>query len=291
MLGRHPSPSSSRKISCLRCALRNLAPYIFQSRAIYSCHFLSFDPVTLVQKGIPAYSLDGDNVRTGLNRNLGFSKEDREENVRRVAEVAKLFADAGIVVLCSFVSPFAADRRMAREIHEEADLPFFEVFVQASLRVCEARDVKGLYKKARQGIIRGFTGIDQAYDVPSSPDLVVNTENATVRRSADIVLDFLQRKQIIPESCGVKQTVQELFVNEDRLEDVRKEMRTLSAVEIGEMDVQWLQVLAEGWATPLKGFMREDEYLQVSYLSNINYIISQIEHKSKMCKNKKWKSK
>ncbi|EZA50411.1 Bifunctional 3'-phosphoadenosine 5'-phosphosulfate synthase, partial [Ooceraea biroi] len=222
----------------------------------------------LVSRRIPAYSLDGDNVRTGLNRNLGFSKEDREENVRRVAEVARLFADAGIVVLCSFVSPFAADRRLAREIHEKADLPFFEVFVEASLQVCEARDVKGLYKKARQGIIRGFTGIDQTYDVPSEPDLVVNTENTTVRRSTDIIVDFLQRKQIIPR--GLEQTVGELFVSEDRLEDLREEMRTLSALEIGEMDVQWLQVLAEGWATPLKGFMREDEYLQTQHFNCLN---------------------
>jgi 3'-phosphoadenosine 5'-phosphosulfate synthase len=208
--------------------------------------------------------LDGDNVRTGLNRNLGFSKEDREENVRRVAEVARLFADAGIVVLCSFVSPFAADRRIAREIQKKADLPFFEIFVKASLQVCEARDVKGLYKKARQGIIAGFTGIDQAYEVPSEPDLVVNTENSTVRQSTDIVIDFLQRKQIIPQSCGLEQTVQELFVTEDRLEDIQEEMRTLPTLEIGEVDVQWLQVLAEGWATPLKGFMRESEYLQVN---------------------------
>jgi len=139
------------------------------------------------------------------------------------------------------------------------------VFVKASLQVCEARDVKGLYKKARQGIIAGFTGIDQAYEVPSEPDLVVNTENSSVRQSTDIVIDFLQRKQIISQSCALKQTVGELFVSEDRLEDIREEMRTLPALEIGEIDVQWLQVLAEGWATPLKGFMRENEYLQVNF--------------------------
>lgn len=215
-------------------------------------------------QGIPAYSLDGDNVRTGLNRNLGFTKEDREENVRRVAEVAKLFADAGIVVLCSFVSPFAADRRMARKIHENANLPFFEVFIKASLQVCEARDVKGLYKKARQGIIKGFTGIDQSYDVPVEPDLVVDTENASVQQSANVVINFLQRKQIIPKSNSMKQLDQELFVNEDRLDSIRKEMATFPVLEIGKIDVQWIQVLAEGWAAPLRGFMKETEYLQVS---------------------------
>lgn len=222
----------------------------------------------LVSQGIPAYSLDGDNMRTGLNRNLGFSKEDREENVRRVAEVARLFADAGIITLCSFVSPFATDRKMAREIHRNADLPFFEIFVQASLQVCESRDVKGLYKKARQGIIKGFTGIDQTYDVPIAPDLVVNTENATVRQSTDLVVDFLQRKHIIPKSDETfKQPFRELFVKEDRLEDVRKEMRDLPALEIQEIDMQWVQVLAEGWAAPLKGFMRENEYLQTQHFN------------------------
>lgn len=216
--------------------------------------------------------MDGDNIRTGLNSNLGFRKEDREENVRRVAEVAKLFADAGIITLCSFVSPFAEDRKMAREIHRNADLPFFEVFVEASLQVCESRDVKGLYKKARQGIIKGFTGIDQNYDVPVTPDLIVNTENATVQQSTDLVIDFLQRKHVIPKLDDSKQPFQELFVKEDRLEDVREEMRTLPALEIGEIDVQWVQVLAEGWGTPLKGFMREHEYLQVSL--NLFYIIT-----------------
>ncbi|KAM0725416.1 Bifunctional 3'-phosphoadenosine 5'-phosphosulfate synthase [Formica fusca] len=221
----------------------------------------------LVSQGIPAYSLDGDNMRTGLNRNLGFSKEDREENVRRVAEVARLFADAGIITLCSFVSPFAADRKMAREIHRNADLPFFEIFVDASLQVCESRDVKGLYKKARQGIIKGFTGIDQNYDVPVTPDLIVNTENATVRQSTDLVVDFLQRKHIIPKLGESKQPFRELFVKEDKVEDVRKEMRTLPVLEIGEIDMQWVQVLAEGWAAPLKGFMRENEYLQTQHFN------------------------
>ncbi|KYQ50822.1 Bifunctional 3'-phosphoadenosine 5'-phosphosulfate synthase [Trachymyrmex zeteki] len=221
----------------------------------------------LVSQGIPAYSLDGDNLRTGLNRNLGFNKEDREENVRRVAEVAKLFADAGIIALCSFVSPFAADRKMARDIHENANLSFFEIFIDASLQVCEARDVKGLYKKARQGIIKGFTGIDQSYDVPTEPDLIVDTENTTVRQSTDIVINFLQSKQIIPKICELKQPFLELFVKEDRLDDIWMEMEALPFVEIGKLDVQWLQVLAEGWAAPLKGFMRENEYLQVQHFN------------------------
>lgn len=203
-------------------------------------------------------------MRTGLNRNLGFSKEDREENVRRVGEVARLFADAGVISICSFVSPFAVDRQMARQIHKNADLPFFEIYVEASLQICESRDVKGLYRKARQGIIKSFTGIDQDYDVPCDPDLIVNTESATLQQSTDRVINFLQHKQIIPKFCDFHKYLQELFVSVDRLEDIRKEMIALPVLEIGEIDVQWVQVLAEGWAAPLKGFMKENEYLQVN---------------------------
>ncbi len=112
----------------------------------------------LVSHGIPAYSLDGDNIRHGLNKNLGFAPEDREENIRRIAEVAKLFADGGIVCLTSFISPFRRDRENARKVSEEAGLQFLECYVNTSLDVCESRDVKGLYKKARAGQIKGFTG-------------------------------------------------------------------------------------------------------------------------------------
>ncbi|CAG0885127.1 unnamed protein product [Darwinula stevensoni] len=109
----------------------------------------------LVSKGLPAYGLDGDNVRHGLNKNLGFSPEDREENIRRVAEVAKLFADSGVIALCSFVSPYAKDREKARKVQEDIGLPFFECFIDTPLEICEQRDTKGLYKKARAGEIKG----------------------------------------------------------------------------------------------------------------------------------------
>lgn len=162
----------------------------------------------LVSKGIPAYGLDGDNIRTGLNKNLGFSQVDREENIRRVAEVAKLFADSGVVAVCSFVSPFAEDREMARKIHKDADLKFFEVFVDTPLSVCEARDVKGLYKKAREGSIQGFTGVTQAYEPPEHPNLVVKTEGVTVKESTNQLIDLLVKDNIIPS-----------FINDDS--DVR----------------------------------------------------------------------
>lgn len=221
----------------------------------------------LVSQGIPAYGLDGDNVRTGLNKNLGFSKEDREENIRRVAEVAKLFADSGVIALCSFVSPFEEDRKMARRIHSESDLPFFEIFVDTPLKVCEARDVKGLYRKARQGTIKGFTGIDQNYDRPSSPDLVVTTENYNVEESTAMVIEYLEKQGIIPSLPKPGALVRELFVPDTRMAAILTEAESLQGIEINEVDVQWLQVLAEGWAAPLRGFMRENQYLQTQHFN------------------------
>jgi bifunctional enzyme CysN/CysC len=126
----------------------------------------------LVRSGRPAYVLDGDNLRHGLNGDLGFSEADRAENVRRTAHVARLMADAGLVAIVSLVSPYAAERARARELHE--DLPFFEVWVDTPVEVCEQRDPKGLYARARAGEISGMTGIDAPYEPPENPDLVVS---------------------------------------------------------------------------------------------------------------------
>jgi len=125
----------------------------------------------LVDSGRAAYVLDGDNVRHGLNGDLGFSAEARDENVRRVSEVARLFADAGVVALVPLISPYRAGRDRAREIHRAADLPFLEVFVDTPIELCEQRDPKGLYAKARAGEITGFTGIDDPYEAPIEPEL------------------------------------------------------------------------------------------------------------------------
>lgn len=218
----------------------------------------------LVSQGIPAYGLDGDNIRTGLNRNLGFSKADREENIRRVAEVAKLFSDAGMITLCSFVSPFEEDRQIAKRIHDEANLPFLEIFVDTPLNVCEARDVKGLYKKARMGKIKGFTGIDQIYEKPVRPDLTVNTEKLSLTECTSMVIELLQKRGILPKlhEIGHSSRVTELFVTREKLPAMRMEAETLESIEVNEIDVQWIQILSEGWAHPLKGFMREEQYLQ-----------------------------
>ncbi|MFJ8813065.1 adenylyl-sulfate kinase [Amycolatopsis thermoflava] len=131
----------------------------------------------LVAAGRPAYLLDGDNLRHGLNADLGFGAADRAENVRRVGEVARLFADAGVVAVASLISPYRADRDRVREVHERAGLPFLEVFVDTPLEVCEARDPKGMYAKARAGEIRGFTGVDDPYEAPVSPDLVLRPDD------------------------------------------------------------------------------------------------------------------
>jgi len=219
----------------------------------------------LVSRGIPAYGLDGDNIRTGLNKNLGFSPEDREENIRRVAEVGKLFADSGVVALCSFVSPFRADRETARELHKAVGLPFFEIHVATSLAECENRDVKGLYKKARAGIIKGFTGIDQPYEDPLNPEVKIQTEGRTVHDCVQQIVELLQENEIVPRSAVEK--VVELTVPEEELPAAIAEAETLPKVEINKLDVEWLQVLAEGWATPLTGFMREREYLQSQHFN------------------------
>src|SRR5512137_690122 len=124
----------------------------------------------LISLGYLAYVLDGDNVRHGLNRNLGFSAEDREENIRRIGEVAKLFADAGVITMTSFISPYRKERDLARKIHGEAGLRFVEIFVDTPVDICEERDPKGLYKKARRGELKGFTGIDDPYEEPLNPE-------------------------------------------------------------------------------------------------------------------------
>ncbi|KAH1003583.1 hypothetical protein HUJ04_003484 [Dendroctonus ponderosae] len=229
----------------------------------------------LVSHGIPAYSLDGDNMRHGLNKDLGFSKKAREENIRRVAEVAKLFADAGQICLCSFVSPFAEDRDVARRIHGESDLPFFEVFVDTPLEECERRDPKGLYRKAKQGIIQGFTGVDQAYETPNNPELVVKTIEYTqngirqysINESTSHVIEMLRENGIIPHFQQTDDSIPELFVPVCRLETAEKEAASLPKLDVSVVDLQWLQILSEGWAAPLKGFMREDEYLQTIHFN------------------------
>ncbi|MDP2438598.1 MAG: adenylyl-sulfate kinase [archaeon] len=138
--------------------------------------------------------LDGDNVRMGLNKNLGFSAEDRSENIRRIGEVSKLFSDSGLITITAFISPYRTDRDNVRQVLPEGE--FFEIFVNTPLEVCEARDPKQLYKKARAGIIKGFTGIDDPYEAPLVPDLELDG-TLPIDQLADLVIDFLKSKEII----------------------------------------------------------------------------------------------
>ncbi len=145
----------------------------------------------LTELGRASYLLDGDNLRHGLNGDLGFSPSDRSENIRRVGEVARLFADAGLVALVPVISPYRADRRRARAAHEAAGIRFVEVFVDTPLEVCERRDPKGLYRRARSGELSGFTGIDAPYERPEAPELVLATHLTSTAKAAQQVLDLL----------------------------------------------------------------------------------------------------
>eukprot|EP00512_Aurantiochytrium_limacinum_P002819 CAMPEP_0171495648 /NCGR_PEP_ID=MMETSP0958-20121227/6259_1 /TAXON_ID=87120 /ORGANISM="Aurantiochytrium limacinum, Strain ATCCMYA-1381" /LENGTH=255 /DNA_ID=CAMNT_0012029655 /DNA_START=63 /DNA_END=830 /DNA_ORIENTATION=+ len=151
----------------------------------------------LLQMGVHAYRLDGDNIRFGLNAGLGFSAADREENLRRIGEVAALFADSGVVAITSFISPYKRSRENAREIHKRMGVPFYEVFADVPLEVAESRDPKGLYKKARAGEIKNFTGISDPYEAPDHPDLVLPTHQLSVEESCEKTIQFLKDQGII----------------------------------------------------------------------------------------------
>lgn len=142
-----------------------------------------------------SYVLDGDNIRHGLNKNLGFSPEDREENIRRIGEVAKLFAQAGVITMTAFISPYRVDRDKARSLMDKGE--FFEVFVQVPLEEAERRDPKGLYKKARAGEIKEFTGISAPYEEPLNPELVIDTNTLNVEQSRNLVISLLKESRII----------------------------------------------------------------------------------------------
>lgn len=150
----------------------------------------------LFQENFVAQLLDGDNIRSGINKNLGFSEEDRKENIRRIAEIAKLYLSSGIITINSFISPTAETRNIAKEIVGDGD--FLEIYINAPMATCESRDVKGLYKKARAGEIQGFTGVNQAYEEPENPALELRTDLLSVDEAVDILFTFLKKHIILP---------------------------------------------------------------------------------------------
>lgn len=155
----------------------------------------------LYERGHLSYRLDGDNIRFGINKNLGFSAEDRTENIRRIGEIAKLFVDASIIALSSFISPYREDREKVRQLHEESNMPFIEVFVDCTLDEAEKRDPKGLYKKARAGEIKNFTGIDDPYEAPANPEIHLRTDQMTLEEEVALVIDYLEQHGLLGEAA------------------------------------------------------------------------------------------
>jgi len=153
----------------------------------------------LLHNNVAAYRLDGDNIRFGLNKDLGFSEKDRNENIRRIAEVSKLFADSSTVSITSFISPYRADRVVARELHKSASppIPFIEIHIDVPLEVAEARDPKGLYKKAREGVIKEFTGISAPYEAPEAPELKIRTDLVSVEEAVSQIVEYLTKEGYI----------------------------------------------------------------------------------------------
>jgi adenylylsulfate kinase len=152
----------------------------------------------LVEMGRLAYVLDGDNIRHGLNKNLTFSAADREENIRRLGEVAKLFADAGVITMTSFISPYRKDRDLCRELHVKGGLAFIEAYMATPIETCESRDPKGLYKKARAGELKGFTGVDDPYEAPLNAEITIDASSLKPNQAALVVLQYLREKGFVP---------------------------------------------------------------------------------------------
>jgi adenylylsulfate kinase len=151
----------------------------------------------LFKRGKLSYRLDGDNIRLGINKNLGFSAEDRTENIRRIGEIAKLFVDCGALSLSSFISPYKEDRDGVRALHEASGMTFIEVFVDCSIDIAESRDPKGLYKKARAGEIKNFTGIDDPYEKPENPEIYLDTAIMTIEEEVEAIIVYMQKNNII----------------------------------------------------------------------------------------------
>lgn len=207
------------------------------------------------------FILDGDVIRQGLNKDLKFSPEDRKENIRRISEVSKLFNLAGQVVFVAFISPYAEDRQFGKTIHSENNLPFYECYVSASLEVCEARDVKGLYKKAREGVIPNFTGVSAPYEAPEHPDINVRTGEQTLEESVDFVLQRMIDDGILIDHS--KPHVADSLIEENLTEAEKNEFETLKSIDLEIEQVEYLQTIAQGWAYPLKNFMNELQLLEV----------------------------
>lgn len=223
------------------------------------------------------YRLDGDNIRTGLNRDLGFSKSDRGESVRRVGELSCLFNDAGLITIVSLVSPYREDRDMARRRHEEQGLKFMELFMDVPLSVVQKRDPKGLYKKVAAGELKHFTGVDDPYEAPLNPELAIKNQEMTVQEAVDVIKRALVREGVLTGGPTLDKglpypdgdEIIDLLVKPEEQAKKKAEAETLPKALMTDIDVNWLQTVAEGWAAPLKGFMREGALLQTIHFNSM----------------------
>lgn len=231
----------------------------------------------VLQHGKSVYRLDGDNIRTGLNRDLGFSKADRAESVRRVGELACLFSDAGTITIVSLVSPYRDDRDAVRQRHKEQGIKFLEVFMDVPLTVVQERDPKGLYKKVAAGELKGFTGVDDPYEAPTHAEINMKNYEMTVQESVDMLLRALKKEGILvggptlPEGLPYPDgdEIIDLVVPPNQLQSRTTEAEKLPKVLLNDIDINWLQTISEGWAAPLKGFMREGTLLQTIHFNSI----------------------
>jgi 3'-phosphoadenosine 5'-phosphosulfate synthase len=212
------------------------------------------------------FILDGDVIRTGLNKDLGFSPEDRAENIRRIAEVSKLFCLAGQIVFVAFISPYSNDRQFAKKVHEDAGLKFYECHISASLEVCEGRDVKGLYKKARDGVIPNFTGVSAPYEAPAEPALNIDTGALSIDACQSKVINHMQASGVI--RSNQERTIAESMWK-DASADEAAELASLPVLDIDRHQVEYLQTIGDGWAAPLTRFMNELELLEVINMKTI----------------------
>ncbi|KAF0711785.1 Aste57867_5043 [Aphanomyces stellatus] len=235
----------------------------------------------LIHDRIQVYRLDGDNVRIGLNRDLGFSAADRQESVRRVGEVAALFAQSGTITIVGLVSPYRAHRDEVRDLHAKMNIPFYEVFVDTPLSVVMARDIKGLYKKAVSGEIKQFTGVSAPYEAPLHADMTLFTPNMTLDTEVDALYAFLQKKGLLTgvdalpsgypgvamaDGGNAATPFDALYPDTPAVVQPTPDM---PRVLLRDEDLHWLQVIGEGWASPLQGFMREGAYLQCLHFSSV----------------------
>jgi 3'-phosphoadenosine 5'-phosphosulfate synthase len=231
----------------------------------------------VLKYGKGVYRLDGDNIRTGLNRDLGFSKADRAESVRRVGELSCLFSDAGMITIVSLVSPYKGDRDAVRKRHKDQGIKFLEVFMDVPLSVVQDRDPKGLYKKVAAGELKGFTGVDDPYEPPVNAEISLKNNDMSVQEAVDVIMRRLVQEGVLVGGPTLPKGLPypdgdeliNLVVPPGQAAAKLAEAQKLPRALLNDVDVNWLQTIAEGWAAPLKGFMREGTLLQTIHFNSI----------------------